>query len=108
VKTSLKDKGKGTPQDPVEINKGTNLSELESEILQSDVPERLQYLYGSRPRKIPQEELEVEAKWIARRLERKKKMNLDNDPDPLVSQVFTALDLIKNQYYEVNLFYVET
>lgn len=98
-----KDKGKATPQDNNENAKTTNLSEMESEVLQSDVPERLQHLYGSRPRKVPQEEIEVEAKWIARKLERKKKLSLDNDPDPLVSQVFNALDLMKNQYYEVNL-----
>ena len=105
VKTGSKEKGKVTPQDNADIAKTTNLSEMESEVLQSDIPERLQRLYGSHPRKVPQEELEVEAKWIARKLERKKKLSLDNDPDPLVSQVFTTLDLMKNQYYEVNLFY---
>lgn len=64
-------------------------------------------MYGSRPRKIDQEELEVEAKWIARRLERKKKIQVDYDPDPLVTQVMVVLDLIKNQYFEVRVFRIK-
>ena len=86
----------------MDTNKPINLTQKESDITQSDIPERLQNLYGTRPKKISQEELEIEAKWISRRLERKKKLSLDSDPDVLVNQVMHVLDLIKNQYFEVS------
>ena len=69
--------------------------------LESDIPERTQLLYGSRPLQVSDEELEVEAKWICRRLERKKKMSLDYDSDQLVTQIMIVLGLLKNQYFEV-------
>lgn len=81
------------------VNNAQGDSELKT--LENDIPERTQLLYGSRPLKISDEELEVEAKWICRRLEKKKKMSLDYDSDQLVTQIMIVLGLLKNQYFEV-------
>jgi len=75
--------------------------EEETEVLQSNIPERIQLIYGSKPPKVSEDELEIEAKWITKKLERKKKYNFDPSSDPLTKQVHLALYHMKIEHFEV-------
>lgn len=88
----------------IEGNKPIIGTKEETEILQSEIPERLRYLYVTKSTAVPEDELEVESKWITRKLEKKKKLNLDGD-DSLKDQVKLVLRFMKNDFYEVVLIF---
>lgn len=83
------------------IDKALDHISSEFDVIQADIPERLQGLYGIQAKRFSLEDLQEEALWIVSLLKEK---NV-TDANLLVFQVMEALDLMKNQDFEVSSYF---